>query len=88
MSTGDERSAAYVARFRRWAFLLAAVFVAGYAGNALAGQSGNANWNATPQPYTMTYLGRPLHCLVTEDGAEAGQIGALACDFVRFWRHK
>lgn len=72
----------------RWGALVASVFVAGYAGSAIASQSSHTDWSNRPESYTMTYLGHPLHCLVVGDGAEAGVIGGLSCDFVRYWRSR
>lgn len=43
------------------------------------------DWNTKPTPYTINYMGKPLHCFVTEDGAQAGNIGGLTCDYVRYW---
>lgn len=72
----------------RWIALVASVAVAGYAGSAIASRSAHTDWGNRPEPYTMTYLGHPLHCLVVEDGAVAGRIGGLSCDFARYWRSR
>ena len=73
-----------------WTLLAVIVAVAVIAGTALPSSSArtDGNWNTSPSPYTMMYLGHPLHCFVVEDGAEAGNIGALSCDFLRYWRSR
>lgn len=65
------------------AAVAAALAAAAYHGAALAGTS---DWSNTPEPYVMSYLGHPLHCLVVESGSRAGNIGGLTCDFERYWR--
>jgi hypothetical protein len=70
----------------RWAAIAAIVVAAGYGGSALAGISMHTDWSNAPEAYTTTYLGHPLHCLVVGDGAVAGRIGGISCDYVRYWR--
>lgn len=65
---------------------IAVAAVAGYAGNAVASRTAHTDWNSQPEQAVFTYLGHPIHCLVSEDGAKAGNIGGLSCDFVRYWR--
>lgn len=73
-------------RLNFFLLFLNVVFIAAAAvGVGHASRATRSDWSNTPTPYVVTYLGRPLHCLVVEDGSTVGNIGGLTCDYVRYW---